>query len=420
MHRVDAVGRHFDGRLAEWADVEGLASWDGLLLGNGMSINVWPGFDYSSLFEEADLSQADSRSFEALETTNFEVVLESLDRATKLVEASGQKAEFLEERRASIAEALGRTVSSVHISRGQIPDENLQAIRSALWPHRWVFSTSYDLLVYYAAACEDFHGFVDYFWSEDGAFEESTITLNDDDRRTRLLFLHGAVHLVVLSNGRACKRKSSMFGLLDKFDMPHAGDQLARPLLVTEGRSIQKAREIANNVYLSFALRKLREYGRPLVVFGHRLGEQDQHLLDAINEHPSRPLAIGLVDRGKRTNRRRQHEIRSRLEDSEAYFFDAATHPLGSSKLKVATPKLRRLVRPGSARLSASSSPSERQGSESRSSTALRNEVGSIRKTIEIGLDRLKLAEGVQWVHQAMGDHLTNVLDVLAVPALDL
>jgi hypothetical protein len=205
---MDAVGRHFDGRLMEWADVEGLASWDGLLLGNGMSINVWPGFDYNSLFEEADLSQEDSKSFEALETTNFEVVLESLDRATKLVEASRQEAEFLEERRASIAEALGRTVSSVHISRGQIPDENLRAIRRALWPHHWVFSTSYDLLVYYAAACEDFHGFVDYFWSEHGAFDESTITMDDDDRRTRLLFLHGAVHLVVLSDGRTCKRKS--------------------------------------------------------------------------------------------------------------------------------------------------------------------------------------------------------------------
>jgi Domain of unknown function (DUF4917) len=113
---MDAVARHFDGRLADWADIAVLAPWDGLLLGNGMSINVWPGFDYSSLFEEADLSLADSKSFEALETTNFEVVLESLDRATRLVEASGREADFLKERRVSIAEALGRTVNSVHIS----------------------------------------------------------------------------------------------------------------------------------------------------------------------------------------------------------------------------------------------------------------------------------------------------------------
>jgi Domain of unknown function (DUF4917) len=343
---MDAVGRYFDGRLMDWPDVEELADWDGLLLGNGMSINVWSGFDYSSLFEEADLSRSDSKSFEALETTNFEVVLESLDRAIKLVKASGYKADFLKERRASISDALGRAVNSVHISRGQIPDENLQSIRGAMRKHRWVFSTSYDLLAYYAAACEDFRGFIDYFWNEHGSFDESTITLNDASTRTRLLFLHGAVHLVVLGDGRTCKRKSSMFGLLEKFDMPHAGDQLARPLLVTEGQSAQKAREIAKNVYLSFALRKLREYGDPLVVFGHRLGEQDQHLIDAINEHPSRPLAIGLVDRGRRTNRRRQHEIRSRLEDCEVYFYDAATHPLGSGKLKVESPKIRRLSRP--------------------------------------------------------------------------
>ncbi|MGV1049549.1 MAG: DUF4917 family protein [Solirubrobacterales bacterium] len=343
---MDAVGRYFDGRLMDWANVEELADWDGLLLGNGMSINVWAGFDYSSLFEEADLGRKDSRSFKALETTNFEVVLESVDRAIKLVQASGYNADFLKERRTSIADALGRAVNSVHIPRGQIPDENLRSIRSAMRMHRWVFSTSYDLLAYYAAACEEFRGFVDYFWNEHGSFDESTITLNDASTRTRLLFLHGAVHLVVLGDGRTCKRKSSMFSLLEKFDMPHAGDQLARPLLVTEGQSTQKTREIANNVYLAFALRKLREYGDPLVVFGHRLGEQDQHLVDAINEHPSRPLAIGLVDRGKRTNRRRQHEIRSRLEDCEAYFYDAATHPLGSENLKVAYPRIRRLSKP--------------------------------------------------------------------------
>lgn len=340
------MGGHVDGSLMDWADVEGLADWDGLLLGNGMSINVWPGFDYSSLFGQADLGKRDARSFEALETKNFEVVLESLDKAIKLVRASGHDPGFLERRRASIAEALGGAVKAVHVTRGQIPDETLRAIRSALRSHRWVFSTSYDLLVYYAAACKDFLGFVDYFWNDHGAFDESTIKLNDASLRTRLLFLHGALHLVVLSDGRTCKRKSSFRNLLEKFEMPHAGDRLARPLLVTEGQSTQKAREIANNVYLSFALRKLREFEDPLVVFGHQLAEQDDHLLEAMNEHPSRPLAISMVDHGKRANRRRQHQIRSRLEDCEAYFYDAATHPLGSPKLCIAKPRVRRIRKP--------------------------------------------------------------------------
>jgi hypothetical protein len=110
---MDAVGRYFDGRLMDWPDVEELADWDGLLLGNGMSINVWSGFDYSSLFEEADLSRSDSKSFEALETTNFEVVLESLDRAIKLVKASGYKADFLKERRAaSLMPSVAQSIQS--------------------------------------------------------------------------------------------------------------------------------------------------------------------------------------------------------------------------------------------------------------------------------------------------------------------
>lgn len=332
---MDAARRYYDGRLMSWPDVEGLAEWDGLLIGNGMSINLWRPFDYRSLYEEAQLSRKDIACFEALGTTNFEVVLGSLDDSIKLVRACGYKNDFLAERRKSIAEGLGRAVNSVHIPRRRIPDESLRQMRQAMRAHRWVFSTSYDLLAYYAAACEDFRGFVDYFWNKHGSFDESTITLADSSTRTRLLFPHGAVHLVVLSDGRTCKRKNSLFGLLEKFDMPHADDSLARPLLITEGQSAQKAREIASNAYLSFAYRKLREHSAPLVVFGHRLGEQDQHLLDAINEHPERPLAIGIVDRGKRANRRRQHEIRSRLEDCETYFYDAATHPLGSSKLTV-------------------------------------------------------------------------------------
>lgn len=47
-----------DGHLMEWGEVERLAGWDALLLGNGMSKNVWPGFGYESLFVEAELERA--------------------------------------------------------------------------------------------------------------------------------------------------------------------------------------------------------------------------------------------------------------------------------------------------------------------------------------------------------------------------
>jgi Domain of unknown function (DUF4917) len=198
-----------------------------------------------------------------------------------------------------------------------------------------VFTTSYDLLAYYAAAVEEFDGFVDYLWGPNGAFDESTIDEGRVGTRTRLLFLHGAVHLVALADGRTCKRKQTMLrGLLDQFGRPHAGDPSPRPLIVTEGKSSQKKTVIEGNDYLRFALRTLRHCDSPLVVFGHSLSEQDDHLIEAINAHPARPLAISMRDQGRRQNRRRMHKIKSRLEDNETYFFAAHTHPLGSNWLR--------------------------------------------------------------------------------------
>jgi Domain of unknown function (DUF4917) len=75
---VASACAYLDGHLMEWPDVERLTRWNALLLGNGMSINVWPSFGYDSLFQLARLQPADIRSFEKLGTENFEVVLEAL------------------------------------------------------------------------------------------------------------------------------------------------------------------------------------------------------------------------------------------------------------------------------------------------------------------------------------------------------
>jgi hypothetical protein len=105
--------------------------------------------------------------------------------------------------------------------------------------------------------------------------------------------------------------------------------------MITEGLSGQKAAAIAANDYLSYASRMLRDCNSPLVVFGHSLSDQDQHLIDAINANVGRPVAISLTDQGRRNNRQRQYEIRARLESLTVYFFDAATHPFGSKDLRV-------------------------------------------------------------------------------------
>ena len=42
-----------DGSLIDWGEVADAEEWQGLLLGNGLSVNVWPNFVYDSLFDHA-------------------------------------------------------------------------------------------------------------------------------------------------------------------------------------------------------------------------------------------------------------------------------------------------------------------------------------------------------------------------------
>ncbi len=69
--------RVITGRLRPWSAVDD-ETWRSLLLGNGMSIAIWPNFAYNSLLDKAGLSPDDRRLFRALGTSNFESVLSGL------------------------------------------------------------------------------------------------------------------------------------------------------------------------------------------------------------------------------------------------------------------------------------------------------------------------------------------------------
>lgn len=72
-----------------------------------------------------------------------------------------------------------------------------------------------------------------------------------------------------------------------------------------------------------------------MVVFGSSLGGQDEHLVEAISESRSRPVAISMRQGAKADLLARQSDIYQRLGVEQVFFFDAATHPLGSADLCV-------------------------------------------------------------------------------------
>lgn len=206
-------------------------------------------------------------------------------------------------------------------------------MQDTLRDYRWVFTTSYDLVLYWCAAYGDsFDGFADYFFCNVRLEFHPANTIVKSDL-TRLVYLHGALHLLVDEKGVTRKRRSSGASLLEQFGVPDRDDPLARPLLIAEGSASEKARIIKDNEYLSFGLDKLSRGRRGLVVFGLSLREEDAHLVSALNARPKRPVAVGLRPRTKTENRSRQAHIRKLLDVDELYFFDASTHPLGEPTL---------------------------------------------------------------------------------------
>lgn len=325
-----------DGSIEAWPDLAERFSKAALLCGNGLSVNVWPAFDYASLFDYAcddGLTAEDLALFAA--TKNFERVLSDLNTAISVNETLGEPADRIYERYRSIQRGLGRAVRAVHLGRSGVPDETLKKVRDELLRYEWIFSTSYDLLLYWAMGCGgSFSPFIDHFRGPRLAFDADRA--NVFASKLPVYFLHGALHLVVGGSGVTWKlRSGAMHTVLEQFGEPIDGDPQARPLLVTEGTARDKLRAIEGNAYLAHSLQTLRSTELPLVVFGSSLSAQDDHLLDALNEHPDRAVAVSLLPDGRRALAAKQADVFARLETEELYFFDGTTHPLGGSSLRV-------------------------------------------------------------------------------------
>jgi hypothetical protein len=333
-----------DGKLDLWEDIAD-EGWDTLLVGNGLSINVSPDFAYHSLYEQAEkgaaegLSEDDRAVFERFATPNFETVLGKLHDAAAAAEVLGQDPGPYRERFASVQQALGRAVRSVHLERPEVSDTSLSAIKEELRSYRAIFSTSYDLILYWAIGYEDdYADFCDCFWGGGNQFNPADAEIRRGKRP--VYYAHGALHLIVDGEGRTKKLTRDARTLLEQFGEPSLGDREARPLLITEGSARDKLSAIEANDYLAHVHETFKSRSSPMVVFGHALGEQDRHLINAINAHPGRPVAISMTKKSKKQLREQQGELWGKLDTDSVFFFDAASHPLGDPALRCHRPRV--------------------------------------------------------------------------------
>jgi Domain of unknown function (DUF4917) len=337
----DAYEQLPDDTLAPWDLVMRMHDWAGILLGNGASLAVWNSFAYTSLYDTAcsnttgqPLPAEDRAIFDALETTNFESVLAGLRTTALINDAIGTDPSVALDHYDAIRESLVAAVHAVHVPWLAVSAGTLEQIKQALCAFDFVFTTNYDLITYWAAMSEAPGDMPDYFWSR----EHSCVIfdpLNVDvwNKATKLLWLHGGLHLLHLADGRAAKRVApSGWNLLEVFGEPDDNYPGAVPLFVSEGTADDKMAAIRRSEYLRFALTEFSRFDRPLVVFGHSLSDQDRHLVDILRTS-RRPIALSLRQAEPEALLAKKNELRGRLHQTGILFFDAATHPLGNPDL---------------------------------------------------------------------------------------
>jgi hypothetical protein len=327
-------GEQLNVNLARWQDVENAEEWRSLLVGNGLSQNLWAGFGYDSLFDlahtgdGAHLDCKDIALFDQFQTRNFETVLGALSTSKVVATTLEQPTSHLDDRLTSIRNALARTVRSVHVPQAPLRDFHLARIHEYIRRFNNLYSTNYDLLLYWSIM-QSTNNFRDFFFNKFGEFDIENTDVRGN--ACAVHFLHGGLHLYRLPNGGTLKRIAQEGrDLLELFEQPY---RQASPLFVSEGASQDKLSTIYRSDYLSFVFSRLEADVQPLVVFGHSLGESDRHIARAIGAREGRKIAVSVRSDGD--IRAKKAALRAALPRAELYFYDAATHPLGAQDLKV-------------------------------------------------------------------------------------
>lgn len=327
--------------LEDWTTLNDSIGFPDLLIGNGASLAVWRKFAYFSLFDEAQttrnrpLSATELSVFRALDTSNFEQVLSALKSSIRVNAALTINASSPRHRYFAIKEALIHAVRSLHIPWSLMQADSLTRINQALTQFETVYSGNYDLLTFWASQ-QTPEAFDDLFRGPDATFDPSDC--QRQGKATRLLYLHGGMHLVKNVDGSTRMLKSSESTLLASFAINQLGDI---PLLVNEGSSADKLRAIRTCDYLTFCYSQLAAPKQRLCIFGHSLSAQDQHLIRALQQAGLQTLAISIYPHNPAfiLQQKQHYSALFAEQNMQLRFYDALSHPLGHAELRVPVPK---------------------------------------------------------------------------------
>lgn len=272
-----------------------------LLMGNGFSMAYDRGiFSYNALYDF--LTSKDdallNKLFSVIKTKNFELVMQQLDTTLALLEAFGGAPALREQIQSAsqkLKETLLKSVQELHPEHVyKLPDDKSAACAAFLSPFLnsggQIYTTNYDLLLYWVLMREGVNNPIDGFGKE--VFNHDEVTKgaepelsdlfwgpNKDDQNVH--YLHGALHL--FDAGAAVFKEQYSY---DAYLLQNITARLNNgeyPIFVTAGTSDEKLEHIRHNQYLSHCYDKLSKVSGSLVTFGFNFGEYDEHIIEAIN-----------------------------------------------------------------------------------------------------------------------------------------
>lgn len=250
-------------------------------------------YDFIETLDDGDLKKI----LGVIETKNFEIVMQHLDQFSALVDAFGGDADLKRrvdaagsKLKASLLDAV-KALHPEHVFK--LPEEQSKAcarfLKTFLDTGGGVFSTNYDLLLYWVLMRNAIAGHVDGCGREllnpdevaKGEEEDWSELLWSKHRdKQNVFYLDGALQF--FDTGVAVVKEYDAYNhLLQNIIARMDGGEY--PIFVAAGDGRQKLTHIRHNRYLTHCFDELCEAQGSLVTFGFRFGDQDRHIVDALN-----------------------------------------------------------------------------------------------------------------------------------------
>lgn len=270
-----------------------------LLLGNGFSMAYAPQmFSYNALHEfvskiDNDLLQA---LFRVVATHDFERVMQQLEMFAALGEALGigdDLRQRIEGAGVALKKSLIDAIRALHPEHVfTIPEAKCAACIAFLRPFidskGSLFTTNYDLLLYWIlmrGGLKAIDGFGrdrespdEYVPSEELVYSELRWGRNLSGQNVH--YIHGALPL--FDTGVEIVKEEYQDGAFLLQQITKRVEAGEYPVFVTAGSGTQKLTHIRHNPYLQHSYEALASLDGSLVTFGFNFGDQDSHIVDAL------------------------------------------------------------------------------------------------------------------------------------------